>query len=596
MKVTFLKSIIKSAFFLKALFVISIFMLLYISSVSYKHTKALNESSDLLVHSYKIQYQLEHVLSMLKDAETGQRGFIITRNPVFLKPYKSVEDQIYASFIKIKALTIVDQQQQANLDSLLKLIYARLDLMELSLESIRKNTANENQLNENLLAGKNVMDNIRTQINKMEDLEISYFNEHQKKYESEVIFSPVSTFIFAIFSLLVFILAFIKINKYLSVLRKSNSELMITNESIKHAEVIGEFYISQWNLVTGVQTYSDNLYRLLGCEPQSFTPSTENFLKFVHPEDEAIVREAADFIVIHGKTYPHHYRIIRADGELRYFMSTGKFISDDKSKMHIGIGKDITDYHMSNDALEERNRELEQSIKELESFNRVASHDLQEPLRKIQTFISRITDNDKVNLSDQGKEYVSRIELSAHKMRILIDDLLLFSRTNKAEKIFEKTDLNILFENANQELAHEIETKNAVIQTVQLPVLNVIAFQIQQLFVNLIGNALKYSKPDVDPQITIECEKLAVRDYPDFIPDTRKKYFKISISDNGMGFDQQYAEKIFILFHRLHHTTEYVGTGIGLSICKKIAENHNGYIVAEGKPGVGATFFIFLPV
>jgi CHASE3 domain sensor protein len=404
MQIMYLKSIFKSAFFLKALFVISIFMLLYISSVSYKHSKALNESSELLVHSYKIQYQLEHVLSMLKDAETGQRGFIITRNPVFLKPYKSVEDQIYRSFIKLKALNIVDQQQQANLDSLLKLIYSRLDLMELSLESIRKNTVTENQLNENLLTGKTVMDIIRIQINKMEDLEMSYFNEHQKKYEKEVVFSPVSTFIFAIFSLLVFILSFIKINKDLSVLKKSNVDLMITNESIKHAEIIGEFYTTQWNLLTDKLTYSDNLYRLLGCEPQSFNPSVENFLKYVHPDDKLIVRDASENIITQGKTFPHFYRIIRADGELRYFMSMGKFITDEKSKMHIGIGKDITDHHLSSVALEERNHELEQSIKELESFNRVASHDLQEPLRKIQTFISRITEIDKGNLSDQGKE------------------------------------------------------------------------------------------------------------------------------------------------------------------------------------------------
>ena len=171
--------VFKSAIFLKAIFVLSIFMLFYISSVSYKHTKALNDSSDLLVHSYKIQFQLERVLSMLKDAETGQRGFIITRNPVFLKPYKSVEDQIYASFIKLKALTIVDQQQQANLDSLLKLIYARLDLMELSLEGIRKNTIDENQLNQNLLAGKSVMDNIRIQIKvKMYKVLLNLKKEH----------------------------------------------------------------------------------------------------------------------------------------------------------------------------------------------------------------------------------------------------------------------------------------------------------------------------------------------------------------------------------------------------------------------------------
>lgn len=588
--------IFKSAIFLKAIFVLSIFMLFYISSVSYKHTKALNESSELLVHSYKIQFQLERVLSMLKDAETGQRGFIITRNPVFLKPYKSVEDQIYASFIKLKALTIVDQQQQANLDSLLKLIYARLDLMELSLEGIRKKTIDENQLNQNLLAGKIVMDNIRLKINKMEDREISYFNEHQKKYETEVVFSPISTFIFAIFSLLVFILSFIKINTDVSVLKKSNAQLKITNESIKHAETIGEFYTSQWNLATGELTYSDNLYRLLGCEPQSFKPSIENFLRFVHPDDRTIVQEAEDNTKLPGKTLPHFYRVIRADGELRYFMSMGKFISDDKSKLHIGIGKDITGHHLSNVALEERNHELEQSIKELESFNRVASHDLQEPLRKIQTFISRVIEKDKANLSDQGKEYLTKIESSAHKMRILIDDLLLFSRTNKAEKVFEKTDLNKILDSANQELAHEIEQKNAIIQSAQLPVINVISFQIQQLFVNLIGNALKYSKPGIPPVIKIDCEKLAARDNPEFITDTRKKFLKISISDNGMGFDQQYAEKIFILFHRLHNNTEYVGTGIGLSICKKIAENHNGFIIAEGKPGIGATFTVYLPL
>jgi signal transduction histidine kinase len=571
-------------------------MLFYISSVSYKHTKALNESSELLVHSYKIQFQLERVLSMLKDAETGQRGYIITRNDIFLKPYKSAQDQIYESYKRLKILTIANQPQQANLDTLLQLIYQRLDLMALSLESIRKHTATEDSLNKNLLAGNEVMGRIRSQINTMEDLEISYFNEHQKKYEKEVVFSPISIFIFAIFSLLVFILSFIKINKDLGVLKKSNKELLITNESIKHAEIIGEFCISQWNLASNKLIYSDNFYRLLGCEPQLFEPTIGNFLEFVHPDDRSIVSEVSEKTIEQGKTIPHFYRIIRKDGELRYFMSTGKFISDSKSKMHIGIMKDITDHHLSNVALEERNHELEQSIKELESFNRVASHDLQEPLRKIQTFISRITENDKANLSDQGKEYLSKIESSAHKMRILIDDLLLFSRTNKAEKIFEKTDLNKLLENATQELAHDIEEKHAVIESAQLPVLNVIAFQIQQLFVNLIGNALKYSKPGVSPVIKIDCEKLVTRDYPDFITDTRKKYLKISISDNGMGFDQQYAEKIFILFHRLHHSSEYVGTGIGLSICKKIAENHNGFIIAEGKPGIGATFVVYLPV
>lgn len=588
------KPIFKSAFFLKSVFVLSIVMLLYISSISYNHTKALNESSDLLVHSYKVQFQLEHVLSMLKDAETGHRGYIITRDAVFLKPYKSVQDKIYTSYIRLKALTLHDQPQQANLDILLQLIYQRIDLISNTLKGISDKTITEKDIAENLLAGNDIMDKIRTQINKMEDLENSVFKEHQKKYEQEVVFSPISIFIFAVFSLLVFILSFIKINRDLVVLKKSNKELLITNESISQAEIIGEFFTTRQNMETRELIYSDNLFRLLGCEPHSFIPTPDNYLTFVHPDDRHIVIKNAEDAAIQGKTEQHFYRIIRKDGELRYFMSLGKFISDPKSKMYIGIVKDITDQHLNNVALEERNRELEQSIKELESFNRVASHDLQEPLRKIQTFISRISENDRANLSDKGQEYVSKIESSASKMRILIDDLLLFSRTNKAEKIFEKSDLNKLLENANLELAQDIEEKNAVIRSVELPVLNVIAFQIQQLFVNLIGNALKYSKPGVSPVINIDCEKLSAKNLPVFILDKRKEYYKISVSDNGIGFEQEYAEKIFILFNRLHQKSDYAGTGIGLSICKKIAENHNGYIIAEGEPGVGASFSVFL--
>ena len=180
-------------------------------------------------------------------------------------------------------------------------------------------------------------------------------------------------------------------------------------------------------------------------------------------------------------------------------------------------------------------------------------------------------------------------------MRILIDDLLLFSRTNKAEEVFEKADLNLMLEIANQELAQNIEEKNAVIQSAVLPVLNVIPFQIQQLFVNLIGNAIKYSRPGISPVIKIECDEISSGQYPDFIKDKRKKFYRITVSDNGIGFEQQYAENIFLLFNRLHQKSDYPGSGIGLSICKKIAENHNGFIIADGNPGVGSSFSVFLP-
>jgi light-regulated signal transduction histidine kinase (bacteriophytochrome) len=265
-------------------------------------------------------------------------------------------------------------------------------------------------------------------------------------------------------------------------------------------------------------------------------------------------------------------------------------------RIFIGINSDITEQHLTNVALEDRNIALERSNKELASFNHIASHDLQEPLRKIQTFISRISEKDLSNMSETVKEYFARIHTSVAGMRTLIDDLLLFSRTTKTEKIFEITALNLLLDNARQELMQDIEDKNAVIHSSQLPVLNVIPFQIQQLFTNLLGNSLKYSKPGIAPVIKIDSEEVNASEYTFLKGNSNNKYYKISVTDNGLGFEQQYAEEIFQLFYRLNPKSQFAGSGIGLSICKKIVENHNGYILAQSKPGVGSTFTSFLPV
>jgi hypothetical protein len=387
----------------------------------------------------------------------------------------------------------------------------------------------------------------------------------------------------------------LKIQQDLIIQRKTNEKLLISIESTKHAEIIGEFGISQWDMKTNEISFSDNLYSLLGCEPQSFEPTADNYLKFVHPDDRHIFSDGREK-TLENNTYPLEYRIIRKDGELRHFKSMGKIITDNEiSKLHVGIDRDITLRHLSQLALVERNRELENIVNELESFNRVASHDLQEPLRKIQTFISRISDKELSKMSDTSKEYIEKIKTSANTMRLLIDDLLLYSRANKIEKVFEQTDFNVLIENVRQELSQTIEEKNAVLMVSNLPTLNVIAFQIQQLFVNLIGNSLKYCKPDISPEINIECDLIQSNDYPILKTDTKKKYYKISVTDNGLGFEQKYADTIFILFQRLHNKSEYPGSGIGLAICKKIIENHNGFISAEGQPGIGSTFTIFLP-
>ena len=181
-------------------------------------------------------------------------------------------------------------------------------------------------------------------------------------------------------------------------------------------------------------------------------------------------------------------------------------------------------------------------------------------------------------------------------MRSLIDDLLQFSRTNKSEKVFENADFNELLENSKQDLAQVIETKKATITNEELPVTLAIPFQIQQLFTNLINNSLKYSKTETNPEIKITSSIIKAIDENLLPKKDTTKYYKITFKDNGIGFDNEYAEKIFVLFNRLHNKDEYTGTGIGLSICKKIVENHKGYIFADGTLNVGATFTIFIPL
>jgi len=241
-------------------------------------------------------------------------------------------------------------------------------------------------------------------------------------------------------------------------------------------------------------------------------------------------------------------------------------------------------------------KKLEATNADLESFAYVSSHDLQQPLRKIQMFTSRIIDRDLENLSEGGQRDFEKISLAASRMRALIEDLLAFSRANTDSPEFERKDLNMMLDEVLENLEDKINTTGTRIETDSLVTLNIIPFQIRQVFQNLIENAIKFSGKDNTPVITIGSEKVRLEKENTLGLVAEKEYVHITVADNGIGFEPQFAEKIFDVFQRLHAKLEYDGTGIGLAIVRKIMQNHNGAISASSAPGKGATFHIYLPL
>ena len=319
------------------------------------------------------------------------------------------------------------------------------------------------------------------------------------------------------------------------------------------------------------------------------------------------IRTGNEFIFEHrfrNRNGEYRWQLSRAipqkdeQGNIQMWIGTSTDIQEQKNFMQ-ELEKQVSErtesLNFANLALKQSVSDLEQTNAELASFNYIASHDLQEPLRKIIAFSKHIEDMDKNSLSEASKDYFNRIISATARMQNLIDAFLSYSQTTNVRAVPEKTDFNKILQDVLIDYAELIEQKKIRFKHQSLPTLMAIPLQINQLFTNLIGNSIKYIRPDIIPKIDLRCEKVHGKNlkFEDVNPSI--SYWKISITDNGIGFDNVHAHQIFELFQRLHSRQEYAGTGIGLSICKKIMRNHKGFISATGQPGSGAVFSMYFP-
>ena len=353
-----------------------------------------------------------------------------------------------------------------------------------------------------------------------------------------------------------------------------------------------------WNIETNELFWSEQIEPLFGFGRGEFEGTYDAFLAAIHPDDRDYVVESVDACLADpGREYAIDHRIVWPNGDVRWVSETGDVVRDAQGRpvRMLGVVQDITRSKEADMALARKTAELARSNAELEQFAYIASHDLQEPLRKVRAFGDRLEAKYGDLLDERGRDYLDRMRNAAHRMRHLINALLSYSRVTTRARPYEPVDLNTVLQEVLTDLEFRIAQSDARVEVGDLPTIEADGLQMQQLFQNLLANALKFHRQGEPPVVTVTARRFAAREAGEegFLD---AAFCRIFFEDDGIGFEEKYADRIFDPFQRLHGREEYEGTGMGLAICRKIVERHGGQITVESRPDEGATFIVTLPI
>jgi len=365
--------------------------------------------------------------------------------------------------------------------------------------------------------------------------------------------------------------------------KKAEKELLESRTRLNQSQEIAHLGNWEVNFETNTSKWSDEAFRIYGLPQADHGLSIEEWMSFIHPDDMEHVKKEIEKSQATLSDFAFYHRILRKDGTVRYVYAQSKYEFNKHGKPIglYGIALDVTESKEAEEKILKYTEELKNSNTELERFAYVASHDLQEPLRMVTSFLNLLEEDMAGILTETSKEYMHFVVDGAARMKILINDLLQYSRVGASKEEFTITDLNEVMEYVNFMMKEDIEKNHAIIITHPLPVIKANKTLFNQLFMNLVSNALKYHD---GKQSEIE---VGYNEEPG--------RYVFYVKDNGIGIEPEFLDKIFIIFQRLHTKTEYSGTGIGLAICKKIVEIHKGKIWVESEKEKGSTFYFSIP-
>jgi PAS domain S-box-containing protein len=574
------------------------------AAISYRNTLKLIENEQSVSHTHQVLAKLEQTISTLKDAETGQRGYLLTGKERYLEPYQSAIARVNQQVDDLRQLTADRPRQQQRIRDLEIAIATKLAELQQTI-NLRRSRGVEAALRVvQTDRGKSLMDGIRRQVADMEAEENQLLQQRSQESQASANYTLFTFSLATGLNLLLLGLVYYLIERdgfvrYLEE-EKQHQLLMQLKESEQKFRQLAEnsheaFWISEPN--NSKLIYISPAYEeIWGRKQDELYTDFASWNKAIHPQDRKRVERAFLENALRG-TYDEEYRIVRPDGSVRWIRDRGFPVQEASGEVYrvTGLAEDITQrklaeakIHQLNETLErrveERTAQFQEVNQEMEAFTYSVSHDLRAPLRTMQGFAQALLEDYSDCLDEIGQEYTQYIIEGAVQMDTLISDLLAYSRLSRTQINFQPVDLTYVVQEALRQLSAQIEQRRAEV-TVDAPLPQVIAHRLTlvQVVTNLLSNAIKFVKPDVPPKVRIYAQE-------------QQNWIRLSIVDNGIGIAPEHQERIFRVFERLHGVEIYPGTGIGLAIVRKGLERMGGRVGVESQPGQGSRFWIELPI
>lgn len=593
-------------------FLLALLVVLLIGGLTYVNSRALLRQNDRVTHTYEVLRQLDDMLSLAQDVENGSRGFLVSGNEDFLKPFNVAVERLPRDAERLRQQVSDNPEQFAAVEPLAAAIRRRADIAR-EFQNIRRAEGLEGVQRRSTGASRVVMDEIRRRVAAMQKVETDLLAQRTRRFQ-ESGRNLQTAFTLLLFTAVLLLAVFYVLVRSDFAARTRAAARLAANErrfrALLESTPDALVLTGAGELITLVNPAFERLFGL--------------------PREEAVGRPLTNFLVARpvvqgtpdardaagraddgaapttldgGKPDqptrpapssvlpPAAFEGIRRDGQRFPAEVNVSPLADVEAgdaghanPQSIAAIRDRTEREQAEDRLRRYSEDLARSNAELERFAYVASHDLQEPLRMVSSYTQLLGRRYKGKLDASADEFIAYAVDGAVRMQTLINDLLAYSRVGSKPKEFAPVQCESVLGRVLHDLRPTLDDRGATVSHDALPTVRGDAVQIGQLFQNLLGNATKFRRPEEAPRVEVTVNRQSER------------WWRFCVRDNGIGIEPQYFERIFALFQRLHTKQEYPGTGIGLAICKRIVERHGGQLWVESKPGQGASFLFTLPV